>query len=114
MEELVVRLKTFLHMDAELTVEEFSAYYKELVAYLTAEFENMDQEALLQGRYICSIVQANATDRAKQNKATAKAFKKMSSKCGFWSDAISFRLQKHLGLTQTDIDRALERINESM
>lgn len=114
MEVLVEKLKTYLHMDAELSVEEFSAYYKELVAYLTAEFENMDQEALLQARYICSIVQANASDRAKQSKVTTKAFKKMSSKCSFWSDAISFRLQKHLGLSQADIDQAMEQINESM
>ncbi len=114
MEELIAKLKTFLHIETELPIEGFSAYYKDLVDYLNTEFENLDQDALLQARYICSIVQANAGDRAKQSKASAKVFKKMSLKCSFWSDAISFRLQKNFGLSQVDMDSAMERINESM
>lgn len=114
MEDLMAKLKTYLHMETELPVDEFSAYYKEVIAYLNANFEEMDQEKLLQARYICSIVQANAEDRAKKSKATAKPFRKMGSKCAFWKDALNYRLVKHFGLSQTDIDSAMERINDSM
>lgn len=114
MEELMAKLKTFLHMETELPVEEFSAYYKALIAHLTEEFEKMDQGSLLQARYVCSIVQANADDRAKKSKATGKAFRKISSKCAFWTDAINFRLLKHFDLTQAEIDSAMEQINDNM
>ena len=114
MEELMAKLKTYLHMETELAVEEFSAYYKDVIAYLNANFEQMEQETLLQALYICSIVQANAEERAKKSKATAKVFRKIGSKCGFWKDALNFRLLKHLRLSQQEIDSAMERINDSM
>lgn len=113
MEDLFAKLKGYLHMESELPFEEFSAFYKEIIAYLNASFAQMDQKTCLKARYICSIVQANADTRARTSKATAKAFKKMSSKCIFWADAINFRLLKE-GLSQEGIDGAMEEFNQEI
>jgi hypothetical protein len=67
----------------------------------------------LKARYICSIVQANADSRGQRSKNNAKAYKKISSKCAFWVDAINFRLLKE-GMTQAEIDKAIEEINDNI
>lgn len=113
MEKLFEKLKGYLHMDTEIPYEEFSAYYHDLITELNQSFNDLDKEMRIKALYICSIVQANADSRAKQNKANAKAFKKMSSKCAFWSDAINFHLRKD-GMTPEEIDRATEEINDSI
>ncbi|MHB1652256.1 MAG: hypothetical protein ACYCVD_07225 [Desulfitobacteriaceae bacterium] len=113
MEDLFVQLNGYLQMESELPFEEFSNYYLELIARLNAGFDEMSQEACLKARYICSIVQVNADTRAKQNKAKAKAFKKMSAKCSFWTNAINYRLLKD-GMSQVEIDQATEKINENI
>lgn len=113
MEDFLQKLKTYLHMEEELPLDEFSNYYKDLITRLNSTFEDMDHDACIKARYICSIVQANADSRAKQSKTTAKAFKKISTKCSFWADAINFRLIKE-GMSQSEIDQAIEKINEAM
>lgn len=100
-------------MESELPFEEFSAYYKDLIAHLNASFDKMNQEDCLKARYVCSIVQANADARAKASKLTAKAFKKISGKCAFWVDAINFRLLKE-EMSQESIDAAMEKFNEEV
>lgn len=113
MEQLFAKMKEFLHMDTEIPFDEFSEYYQHVIQALNDTFEGMDQETCLQARYICSIVQANADSRAKRSKANAKAYKKISSKAGFWMDAINFRLLKD-GMTQAEIDKKTEEINDAM
>lgn len=113
MEKLFEKLKEYLHMDTEIPFEEFSDYYHKLIAELSQTFNELDQDARVKALYICSIVQTNADTRAKTNKVNAKAFKKMSSKCAFWVDAIKFNLGK-AGMTPQDIERATEEINDSI
>lgn len=113
MEKLFERLKEFLHMDTEIPYDEFTEYYKNLIDALNTTFEDMDQDMRLKARYSCSIVQANAESRGQKSKTNAKAYKKMSAKCVFWVDAINYRLIKE-GMTQADIDKAIEEINESI
>lgn len=100
-------------MDTEIPYEEFSEYYKSLINELNTSFEDMDQDTRLKARYICSIVQANADSRGQRSKVNAKAYKKINSKCTFWMDAINFRLLKD-GMSQADIDKVTEEINESI
>lgn len=113
MEKLFEQLKGYLHMDTEIPFDEFSTFYKSLIETLNSNFEDMDQAMRLKARYACSIVQANADSRAQRSKSNAKAYKKISSKCTFWTDAINFRLLKD-GMTQQEIDQATEEINESI
>ncbi|MDA8229663.1 MAG: hypothetical protein M0T74_18580 [Desulfitobacterium hafniense] len=113
MEKLFEKLKEYLHMETEIPYEEFTEYYRGLLDELNANFNSYDQDTCIKAKYICSIVQANAESRAQRSKSNAKAYKKIAAKCGFWSDAIAFRLRKE-GMTQADIDKATEAINESI
>ena len=67
-------------METEIPFEEFSEYYRKLIAELNQTFNDLDQENRLKALYICSIVQSNADARAKESKTTAKTFKKISAK----------------------------------
>ncbi|MGI6449586.1 MAG: hypothetical protein ACOX3R_04575 [Desulfitobacteriia bacterium] len=113
MEALMAQLKEYLHMETEISLEEFKKYYTSLINHLNTEYNNMDQANCLQARFICSIVQANAEARSHKNKTNAKPFRKMAAKCGFWVEAIDHRLKKE-GLTQTAIDMAMKEINKQM
>lgn len=100
-------------MDTEIPYDEFSEYYKSLIDTLNTTFEDLDQDMRIKARYICSIVQANAESRGQRSRTNAKAYKKINAKCAFWTDAINFRLIKD-GMTQADIDKAVEAINDSI
>jgi len=113
MDKLFEQLKEYLHMETEISFEEFSQYYKSLIECLNTTFEDMDQDTRLKARYACSIVQANADSRVKREKKNAKAYKKMSAKTAFWMNAINYRLLKD-GMTQAEIDQATEAINDSI
>lgn len=113
MDKLFEKLKGYLHMDTEIPFDEFSEYYKSLIECLNTTFEEMDQDTRIQARYACSIVQANAESREKREKKNAKAYKKISTKTTFWMNAINFRLIKE-GMTQAEIDQAIEVINDSI
>jgi len=104
MDKLFEQLKEYLHMETEISFEEFSQYYKSLIECLNTTFEDMDQDTRLKARYACSIVQANADSRVKREKKNAKAYKKMSAKTAFWMNAINYRLLKD-GMTQAEIDQ---------
>ncbi|SPF35418.1 conserved hypothetical protein [Candidatus Desulfosporosinus infrequens] len=113
MDKLLEKLKEYLHMEAEIPFEEFSEYYRTLIAELNQTFNDLDKENRLKALYICSIVQSNAEARAKESKVNAKTFKKISAKCAFWTDAIKFNLGKD-GMSSEEIERATEEINNSI
>lgn len=113
MEKLFEKLKEYLNMETEISFEEFSNYYKDLIQTLTTTFEEMDQDARLKARYACSIVQANAESRLKRDKKNAKAYRKIMEKTAFWSNAINYHLLKD-GMQQSEIDEATEAINDSI
>jgi len=113
LDKLLEKLKEYLHMETEIPFEEFSEYYRNLIVELNLTFNDLDNDARVKALYICSIVQSNADARAKENKANAKAFKKMSAKCGFWSDAIKFNLGKS-GMSSEEIEQATEEINTNI
>jgi len=107
LDSLFTKLQEYLQMEEELSFEEFSRYYKDLLDMLNKGFNALDQDECLKARYICSIVQANAESRSKNSKINAKAFKKMNKKCAFWMDAINYRLLKD-GMSQQEIDEATQ------
>ncbi|WP_088226440.1 hypothetical protein [Desulfosporosinus sp. FKB] len=113
MEKLFDKLKEYLHMDTEISFEEFTEYYRNLIAELNQTFNDMDKDNRLKALYICSIVQSNSDARTKTNKSNAKAYKKISAKCAFWADAIKFHLGKD-GLSAEEIEKATEEINNSI
>ncbi|RNC28736.1 MAG: hypothetical protein AWM53_01177 [Candidatus Dichloromethanomonas elyunquensis] len=113
MEEKLTTLKEYVHMDSEISFEEFKTYYSSFIGQLNAEYNEMDQGTCLKARFICSIVKANAETRSHQSKTNAKAFRKMADKCGFWMEAIDHRLKKE-GLPQAAIDTAMNEINKRL
>jgi hypothetical protein len=113
MEEKMSKLKEYLQMETELPFEEFKEYYSSLMEQLNSEYNEMDQPTCLKSRFICSIVKSNAESRSHKNKINGKAFKKMASKCGFWMEAIDYRLKKE-GLTQAKIELEMSEINNKM
>ena len=113
MDKLLEKLKEYLKMETEIPFEEFSEYYRSLIDELNRSFNDLDKDARVKALYICSIVQSNAEARAKESKATAKTFKKISTKCAFWTDAIKFNLGKD-GMSPQEIEQATEEINSSI
>jgi len=113
LETLFTKLKEYLQMEEEIPFKEFSQYYKNLMEVLNTGFADFDEDECIKARYICSIVQANADSRSKSSKVNTKAFKKFNAKCGFWFDAINFRLLKE-GKTQQEIDEATQAINDTI
>ncbi|MCO1599983.1 hypothetical protein [Desulfosporosinus nitroreducens] len=113
MDKLLEKLKEYLHMETEIPFDEFSEYYRTLIEELNLKFNDLNNDDRVKALYICSIVQSNADARAKESKVNAKAFKKMSSKCAFWADAIKFNLGKS-GMSPEEIEKATEEINENI
>jgi len=113
MEEKLLKLREYLKMETEIPFDEFKEYHSSVIGQLNSDYNEMDQDSCLKARYICNIVQANAEDRGAKSKINGKAFKKMASKCKFWSEAIEHRLKKE-GLTQEAIDSAMSEINKDM
>lgn len=112
MENLLAKMKEYLAMDSEIDFTEFGSYYKQLMDYLLANYENMDKDALCRAKFILGILAANSGDRAHRKGANVKKYKKMQEKTNFWSNAINFRLQKE-GMSQQEIDEQVEKINKS-
>ncbi len=113
MEILLDKLKEYLHMEEEISFEEFSQYYKDLISFLNTNFSDFDHGECLRARFICTIVQGNAESRSKSSRTNAKAFKKMNNKCAFWADALNYRLLKE-GMTQQEIEDATQVISDSI
>jgi hypothetical protein len=113
MEENMLKLKEYLQMDTELPFVEFKDYYSGFIELLNNQYNEMDQPTCLKARFICSIVKSNAESRSRKNKINGKAFKKIASKCGFWMEAIDYRLNKE-GLNQRAIELAMNEINKNL
>ena len=113
MENLLEKLKEYLRMEDTIAFAEFSDFYNTLIEELNQSFEHLDKDDRVKALYICSIVQSNADSRIRESKSTAKAFRKMSAKSGFWKDALKFHLIKD-GMTNQEIEQATEEINSSI
>jgi hypothetical protein len=113
MEKFIAQMKDFLKMESELPYEEFTAYYQDFINFLNTDYQSLDQENLINAKFISSILHVNAEERGKGKGPNAKKFKKMSEKGKFWADAINYKLLK-AGMTQEQIDKAYTDINEAM
>ena len=60
MDAFFEKLRGYVKMTEDLPFAEFSAYYQDVMAYLQANYQDMDEHALLQAHIICEIVAANA------------------------------------------------------
>jgi hypothetical protein len=113
MEKIFEQLKTYLNMGNEISYEEFSDYYQEVIAYFSKEYEGFDTNTLLNGRYIASILNANASERFKRKGPHAKKYKKMAEKANLWTGALNYRLLEK-GMTQEQIDKAEAEISSAI
>jgi len=113
MDKYFAKIKEYLAMDTEISYEEFAGFYADFMENLNKNFQDLDRDALIKGRFICSILQANSLDRSKRKTSVAKRYKKMAEKSNFWTGAIKHRLLKE-GMTATEIDKADQALHESV
>ncbi|MDW7674141.1 MAG: hypothetical protein SCK28_06345 [Bacillota bacterium] len=113
MDKLLNKLKEYLQMESEISLEEFANYYQETIDYLNENFDNLEKEDSLKGRYIVTILALNAGDRSKRKDKNAKKYKKMWEKSRLWADAFDYRL-KQMGMTQDEIDASHEQYNSEV
>lgn len=113
MDSYFEKIKEYLKMDTEIPYDEFAAFYADVMENLNKNFPELDQDALIKGRFVCSILQANSGERAKRKTPVAKKYKKMMEKSEFWAGAIKHRLIKD-GMTSLEIDEADKALHESV
>lgn len=111
MEALLTKMKEYLEMDTEIPYGEFNEYYQQVMGYLQASYDKMENEDLFKAKYILSIVSSNAAGRAQRKGPESKKYNKISEKTSFWGKAISYRLEKS-GLSSKEIDEAVEKISQ--
>lgn len=113
MEKLFEKLKEYLNMDTEIPYEEFEAYYQDVINLLSVEYQEMNKEETIHGRFILSILMSNSEDRAKNYKNLAKKYKKIYSKCHLWAEALTLRLLK-MGMTKDEIIQAEQELHDAV
>ncbi len=113
MEKLFDKLKEYLKMETEISLDEFTKYYQEVLSFNQENFDNLNQEDSIKGRYIMSILAINSGERGKRKDKDAKKYKKIWEKAQFWTDAYNYRLLK-MGMTQEEIDASHEQFNEDI
>lgn len=113
MDNYFEKIKEYLKMDTEITYDEFVAFYTDFMENLNKNFPGLDRNALIKGRFICSILQANSGERSRRKTSIAKKYKKMMEKSEFWAGAIKHRLLKD-GMTVAEIDEADKALHESV
>ncbi|MGI6684537.1 MAG: hypothetical protein ACOX47_03405 [Bacillota bacterium] len=113
MNDFFDKIKEYLKMDTEISYEEFADFYTRFMESLNQNYPELDRDALIKGRFICSILQANSIERSKRKTPVAKRYKKMAEKSGFWAGAIKHRLLKE-GMTAVEIDEADQKLHEAV
>jgi len=81
--------------------------------FLNRNYDQLDRDEQIKGRYICSILQANSWERSKRKDAHMKKFRKMAEKTQFWAGAIKHRVLKD-GMTINELDEAEKALSETM
>ncbi len=114
MEKIVSQLKEYLGMETEIDLAEFQDYYKQLLDFLSANYQDLTEEQYLQIRYVLNTVAANGEDRAARKDANRKKYRKMAEKCRFWANAIQLKLSNDYGYDQSQLEEAEGRIDEAM
>lgn len=113
MEKFFEKMKEYLNMETEIPYDEFEAYYKDVVDFLSKDYEGLNQEETLQGRFILTILMSNSEDRGKRYKNLSKKYKKIYDKTHLWAEALTLRLLK-MGLTKDQILEAEKEMNDSI
>ncbi len=104
MKKLFAKIKEYVKMTEELSFNEFSEYYQEVISFLQSEYQDLNEEDLLKAQGICGIISSNAQARAAKKDSNRKKFQKMGEKAGFWEGSIKMRLAKS-GLSPAEIDK---------
>lgn len=111
MKTLMAKMKEYLVMDTEIPFKEFSDYYRQVMDHLQMNYDDMDNDNLLNAKFIVTIINGNSMSRAQRKGTESKKYKKMGEKAKFWSEAINFRLIKS-GFTQEAIDEQMDKMME--
>lgn len=111
MEKLFNQMKAYLNMDTEISFEEFSGYYNDVIGLINDKFQELSEAELNQARFILLNLSTNARNRAARRSLHAKKYKKMAEKSQFWADAIGYRLTQ-MGLTQKQIADAYASLSD--
>ena len=99
-------------MDEEISFEEFSGFYNQVLKELMEKYQDMSQDDCLKSRFIMSTVAQNAAARGARKGPQVKKYRKIQEKCAFWSDAIQHRLIKE-GMSKKDLEEAMAKLGEN-
>ncbi|MEG1501534.1 MAG: hypothetical protein RR396_06205 [Clostridiales bacterium] len=103
LEKLYQDMQEYIKMEEPLPFPEFNDYYKDVMAFLLSDYQELDQNQLMQTYGICGIISANAQVRAAEKDLNRKKFQKIAEKAKFWESAIKTRLKKE-GLSDKEFD----------
>ncbi|WP_078552959.1 hypothetical protein [Bacillus alkalicellulosilyticus] len=112
MEELYNKMQEYLNMDEEISFEEFSTYYKNVLETLTENHENFSEDEVWKGLFIVESVMSNAEARSKETKGSnAKKYAKMAQRFQLWAKNFAGRLHT-LGYSDEQINERFEQMLE--
>lgn len=113
MESLFGKMKEYLSMDTEISFEEFDQYYKEVIDYLSKDWQNLNEEDSMKMLFILDNLKSNSEDRAKRRTKEAKKYQKMNERTNIWVQAM-FKRMREFGLTDEEIGKRYEEIYEAV
>lgn len=112
MEALYEKIQQYLNMDEEISFQEFSDYYKQIIEHLGHHSESFNEENLWKALFIVENVMSNANARASEKKGSeAKKYKKMAERTQLWARNLVDRIYE-LGYTDEQINERFEAMLE--
>ncbi|WP_026674948.1 hypothetical protein [Alkalihalobacterium bogoriense] len=112
MEALYEELQGYLNMDEEISFEEFSAFYKRILAELPDKHESFSEDELWKALFIVENVMSNSDARAKETKGSeSKKYVKMAQRLQLWSKNFAGRLHG-LGYTDEEVNARFDAMFE--
>ena len=108
-DELMQKMGEYVKMTEELPFPEFLQFHNDLMALLQKDYQELNEEQLIQAKGMTGILAANARSRALRKDDNRKKYHKIAEKAGFWEEAINARLLKS-GMKQDDLNARVEAL----
>ncbi len=113
MESLFEKMKEYLNMETEISFEEFDQYYKNVIDFLSKDWQTLNEEDSMKMLFILDNLKSNAEDRAKRRTKESKKYQKMFERTSIWVQAMFKRL-RDMGLSDEEIGKRYEEIYEAV
>jgi hypothetical protein len=111
-QSLYDKMLEYLKMENEIEYNEFSAYYKDVLAELDENWKQYDKEQGIHALFIMDNLKTNSDSRVKRKFPEAKKYKKISERSQVWVEALFVHLVQ-LGMTDKEIQARIEEMYET-